>query len=128
MTESQAIEKVVRTFVRGLQEGNIALLAQHFTQDAMIHRYEGGRCHSCSPEDFLAHLEPHPAPEVAGLALQGLDHAGDVAHAYLRHAEAGVTVTDYIALEKVRGQWKIAGRSFHAEPAGRARAPDRAAA
>lgn len=118
MTESQAIEKVVRTFVKGLQEGNIALLAQHFTRDAMIHRYEGGRCDSRSPEDFLATLEPLPAPDVAGMALQGLDYAGDVAHVYVRHAGGGATVTDYIALEKTGGQWKIAGRAFHHEPDG----------
>lgn len=128
MTESQAIEKVVRAFVRGLQEGNIALLAQHFTRDAMIHRYEGGRCESRSPEDFLSTLEPLPAPDVAGLALQGLDYADDVAHVYVRHAEQGATVTDYIALEKVGGQWKIASRSFHYEPAGAAIEPGRQAA
>lgn len=128
MIESQAIKKVIQAFVRGLQEGNIPLLAQHFTTEAMIHRYEGGRCETRSPEDFLASLEPLPALDVAGLALQGLDYEGDVAHAYVRHAEAGATVTDYIALEKVGGQWKISGRSFHHEPAGRALAPDRQAA
>lgn len=126
--ESQAIEKVVRAFVKGLQEGDIALLAQHFTRDALIHRYEGGRCESRSPEDFLATLEPLPSPDVAGMALQGLEHGGDVAHVYVRHAADGATVTDYLALEKVAGQWKIASRSFHLEPAGAIVAPGRQAA
>lgn len=128
MVESQAIKKVIEAFVKGLQEGNIPLLAQYFTRDAMIHRYEGGRCETRSPEDFLAALEPLPAPDVAGLALQGIDYAGDVAHAYVRHAEGGVAITDYIALEKIGGQWKIAGRAFHHEPAGCALGPDRQAA
>lgn len=128
MIESQAIKKVIQAFVRGLQEGNIPLLAQHFTTDAMIHRYEGGRCETRNPEDFLSSLEPLPAPDVAGLALQGLDYEGDVAHAYVRHAAGGATVTDYIALEKVNGQWKIAGRSYHHDPASRAIVPGRQAA
>lgn len=128
MIESQAIKQVVYAFVRGLQEGNIPLLAQHFTTDAMIHHYEGGRCETRRPEDFLASLEPLPTLDVAGLAFQGLDYEGDVAHAYLRHPEGGATVTDYIALEKVGGQWKIAGRSFHHEPVGRVIEPGRQAA
>lgn len=124
MIESQAIKKVIEAFVKGLQEGNIPLLAQSFTTDARIHRYEGGRCETRSLEDFLAALEPLPVPDVAGLALQGLDYAGDVAHAYVRHAEGGVAITDYIALEKVGGLWKIAGRAFHHDPVGCAREPD----
>lgn len=125
---SQSIEKVVRTFVKGLQEGNPELLRQLFTADAELHFYQGGRCQTRRPADFLAGLAPQAAPEVATLTLQGLDHAGDVGHAYLRHAQGGVALTEYLSLRHEAGGWKIASRSWHAEPAGAASAPDRQAA
>lgn len=128
MTESQSIEKVVRTFVQGLQEGNPELLQQLFTADAELHFYQGGRCQTRTPADFLASLSPQAAPEVATVTLQGLEHAGDVGHAYLRHAQGGVALTEYLCLSREGAQWKIASRSWHAEPAGAATAPDRQAA
>ncbi|HEX4870424.1 MAG TPA: nuclear transport factor 2 family protein [Moraxellaceae bacterium] len=128
MTETQSVERVVRAFVQGLQEGNVPLLQQHLAREATINRYQGGRRESLAPDAWLATLAPRHPPEVAGLALQGIEAAGDVAHAYLCHVLDGHRYTCYLALEKREGAWKITSRSYHQEPASDAVAPGRQAA
>lgn len=122
---SQSIEKVVKTFVMGLQEGDIPLLMQQFTTDAVIQYYGGGCCETRSPADYFASL---PRTAASGCRIEGIDALGDVAHAYVSYVQGGSAITDYLALRQVDGAWKIASRSFHADPIGDAMAPGRQAA
>lgn len=125
MIASQSIEKVVKTFVMGLQDGDIPLLMQQFTTDAVIQHYEAGRCETHRPVDFFASLTRTAG---SGCRIEGIDACGDVGHAYVSHVQGDCAITDYLALQQVDGAWKIASRSFHADPIGDAIAPDRQAA
>jgi ketosteroid isomerase-like protein len=125
---SQSIEKVVRAFVKGLQEGDIPLLMQHFTTDAVIQYYEGGRCETRRPADYFANLSRFSRTAGSDCRIEGIDTLGDVAHAYVSYVQSGRAITDYLALQQVDGAWKIASRSFHADPLGDALTPGRQAA
>lgn len=128
MIASQSIEKVVRAFVTGLQEGDIPLLMQHVTTDAVIQYYEGGCCETRRPADYFATLSRFSRTPASGCRIEGIDTLGDVAHAYVSYVQGGCAITDYLALQQVDGAWKITSRSFHADPLGDALAPGRRAA
>lgn len=128
MIASQSIEKVVKAFVMGLQEGDIPLLMQQFTTDAVIQHYEDGRCETRGAADYFASLSRFARTPMAGCRLEGIDTLGDVAHAYVSYVLGGCAITDYLVLQQVDGAWKIASRSFHADPLGDALEPGRRAA
>jgi hypothetical protein len=117
-SEIKAASEPLAAYIKAQETGNGDLIRQAFHKDAKIVGYFRGSFVAWSVEEYAARFSGKPADDEAKRKrrFEIIDLTGDAAVGKVTLEYPTVTFTDYMALLKVDGVWKIMGKSFHAAP------------
>lgn len=116
-TELAAAQMPLEKYVRAHETGNSDFIFEAFHPDAKIIGYIDGQFLNLSVEDFAKRFSGSPAEDEAERrrAIEILDITGSAATGKVVLDYPAIKFTDYMALLKIDGEWKIVNKSFHAE-------------
>ena len=121
MTDKEAIEGVVQTYLEGLYEGDASKIASAFhPTSALTSISEEGEL-AITPRDvWLNNVRNRPSPKQRGLSrhdeVLSIDLAGPtMAYVKLRCAIPPRFFTDQLSLLKIDGRWQVAQKVFMTE-------------
>ena len=116
--EAAAARIPLENYINAHATGNADYIRKAFFPDAKIMAFRDGKLLNLSVDEFASRFSGKPAPDesqrkrrIDSLSITG--NAG-VARIVLDYPDA--TLTDYMSLLKVNGEWKIVNKVFHAEP------------
>jgi hypothetical protein len=117
--EEAAARVPLELYMRGHAEDNAAHMRAAFLPTARIESVRGGPLTSWTLDVYCQRFKGQPAPDEAQRrrTIDALDIHGTAASARVTLVHGGVTFTDYFVLLKTEGGWKIASKTFHADPA-----------
>ena len=118
-SEAEAAARVpLESYISAHATGNPDYIRKAFFPDAKIMAYRDGKLLNLSVEEFASRFSGKPAADESQRKrrIDSLDITGNagVARIVLDYPDA--TLTDYMSLLKVNGEWKIVNKVFHAEP------------
>lgn len=121
MTDKEAIEGVVQTYLEGLYEGDATKIASAFhPTSALTSISEEGEL-AITPRDvWLNNVRNRPSPKQRGLSrhdeVLSIDLVGPtMAYVKLRCAIPPRFFTDQLSLLKIDGRWQVAQKVFMTE-------------
>lgn len=93
-------------------------IRQAFHPDAKIMSIRDGKLMSLTAEEFAARFNGKPAPDEAKRKrwIDSVEVIGDTAVGKIILDYPNAKLTDYMALHKIGGDWKIVHKSFQSEP------------
>lgn len=117
MSDYEAVETVVRSFVSGLYEGDVARVQAQFAKDAVNNGYYEGECIRQDLHGYISVVKRMPPPalmdEEVDVHITSLEVTDNVAMARVRYLYEALYYTDHLGLMKLDGYWKIVSRLFH---------------
>lgn len=117
MSDYEAVETVVKAFVAGLHEGDVARVQAQFAKDAVVNGYYEGECIRQNLQGYIGVVKRNPPPalldEEVDVHLTAVDVTGNVAMVRVRYLYEALVYTDHLSLLKIDGDWKIVSRLFH---------------
>ncbi|QPF76392.1 nuclear transport factor 2 family protein [Roseateles sp. DAIF2] len=116
-TEIDAAQVPLQHYVLAHATGNPELIHQAFAEGARVTGHINGELISWSVAEYAARFTGKPAADESqrSRSFEILDLAGDAAVAKVVLDYPTVRFVDHMALLKVAGQWRIVGKSFHAQ-------------
>jgi len=120
MSERQAIEAVVKTYLDGLYEGDTEKLARVFHPTSALAHDMGGELKVVPRDEWLEAVRNRPTPLSQGLPrhdeILQIDQAGPTtAFVKVKCAIPPRFFTDYLSLLKIDGRWQVAQKVFAVE-------------
>jgi len=120
MTDREAIEAVVRTYLDGLYEGDADKLAAAFHPTSALTQWWEGELKITPRDAWLEAVRARPSPKSQGLArsdeVLSVDVVGpDMALVKLRCAIPPRHFTDLLSLLRIEGRWQVAQKVFMTE-------------
>ena len=116
--EAAAARVPLESYINAHATGNPDYIRKAFFPDAKIMAYRDGKLLNLSVEEFASRFNGKPAADEAQRKrrIESLDITGNagVARIVLDYPDA--TLTDYMSLLKVDGEWKIVNKVFNVEP------------
>jgi hypothetical protein len=114
--EEPAVRKALGYYLEGHATGKGSAHAQAFHPDAKLFFNRDGKFTQVTSADYIARATGAPAPDEAQRKrrIDFIDVTGDAAVARITLEYPGVTMTDYMSLLKVDGEWRIVNKIFHA--------------
>jgi hypothetical protein len=114
--EEPAVRKALGYYLEGHATGKGSAYAQVFHPDAKLFFNRDGKFSQVTSADYIARATGAPAPDEAQRKrrIDFIDVTGDAAVARITLEYPGVTMTDYMSLIKVDGEWRIVNKIFHA--------------
>lgn len=127
MSERDAIEATVRTYLDGLYEGDPDKLASVFHPTSALTHDQGGKLTVIPRDQWLEMVRNRPTPKAQGLSrhdeIVSVDRAGPTtAFVKVKCAIPPRFFTDYLSLLKIDGRWQVAQKVFATEMREQARA------
>lgn len=127
MSERDAIEATVRTYLDGLYEGDPDKLASVFHPTSALTHDQGGKLTVIPRDQWLEMVRNRPTPKAQGLSrhdeIVSVDQAGPTtAFVKVKCAIPPRFFTDYLSLLKIDGRWQVAQKVFATEMREQARA------
>lgn len=117
MSELQAIESQILAYFQGLHEGNIDLIQKVFLPAAEIFGYYEGDKVTLKLHEYLNILKRMSPPvmldEEFDMRIDGIDQIGLIASVRTRYLFQALRYTEYLALMKIDGEWRIVNKTFH---------------
>ena len=116
--EAAAARVPLESYINAHATGNPDYIRKAFFPDAKIMAFRDGKLLNLSVEEFASRFSGKPAADESQRKrrIDSLDITGNagVARIVLDYPDA--TLTDYMSLLKVDGEWKIVNKVFNAEP------------
>lgn len=116
--DAAAARVPLESYISAHATGNPDYIRKAFFADAKIMAWRDGKLLNLSVEEFASRFSGKPAADESQRKrrIESLDITGNagVARIVLDYPDA--TLTDYMSLLKVNGEWKIVNKAFHAEP------------
>jgi hypothetical protein len=114
--EEPAVRKAVGYYLEGHATGQGAAFAKGFHPDAKLFFNRDGKFSQLTSAEYIARAAGKPADDEAQRKrrIDFVDVTGDAAVAKITLEYPGVTLTDYMSLIKVDGEWRIVNKIFHA--------------
>lgn len=116
--EAVAARVPLESYINAHATGNPEYIRKAFFPDAKILAFRDGKLLNLSVEEFASRFSGKPAADEAQRKrrVDSLDITGNagVARIVLDYPDA--TLTDYMSLLKVNGEWKIVNKVFNVEP------------
>jgi hypothetical protein len=116
--ETAAARIPLESYINAHATGNPDYIRKAFFPEAKIMAFRDGKLLNLSVEEFASRFSGKPATDESQRKrrIESLDITGNagVARIVLDYPDA--TLTDYMSLLKVNGEWKIVNKVFHAEP------------
>jgi hypothetical protein len=119
--EAAAARIPLEHYINAHATGNPDYIRKAFFPSAKIMAFRDGKVLNLSVEEFASRFSGKPAPDESQRKrrIDSLDITGNagVARIVLDYPDA--TLTDYMSLLKIDGEWKIVNKVFNAEPKGK---------
>jgi hypothetical protein len=114
--EEPAVRKALGYYLEGHATGQGAAFARAFQPEAKLFFNRDGKFSQLTSADYIARAPGKPADDEAQRKrrIDFIDVTGDAAVAKITLEYPGVTLTDYMSLIKVDGEWRIVNKIFHA--------------
>jgi hypothetical protein len=105
-------------YLRGHVTGDGTHMRKAFLPTAHIEGLRGGKFNSWTLDQYAALFEGKAAPDEAKRKrwIEKVEVTGTAAIATLRFDYPTVTITDYMVLLKVDGEWRIANKVYSSQP------------
>jgi len=119
--DRKLIEETVQLYFDGLYYGDVEKLKLAFHPAATVAGYFKGTPNLVPLEAFLKRVAERQSPKEAGEAydmrIASIDTKGQVGFVKVEDLYVGLRFTDYLALYKVDGKWRIISKGYYHEPA-----------
>jgi hypothetical protein len=117
-SEEAAIRAAIEHYFRAHATGEGTHLLQAFRPELRMMWVKDGALQSRTRDEFIAGFSGKPAEDEAQRkrTIEMIDVTGNAAVAKLKLDYPKTTLTDYFALLKVDGEWKVVNKIFHGEP------------
>lgn len=120
MTDREAIEAAVHTYLDGLYEGDADKIAAVFHQTSALTQMFDGKLVITPRDEWLAAVRTRPSPKSRGLdrhdRILSIDQPGpDMAFVKLACAIPPRFFTDQLNFLKIDGRWQVAQKVFMTE-------------
>jgi hypothetical protein len=119
--EEAAVRTALGYYLEGHATGQGSAFAKVFHPESKLFFNRDGKFSQVTSAEYIARAPGKPADDEAQRRrrIDFVDVTGDAAVAKLTLEYPGVTLTDYMSLIKVDGEWRIVNKIFHAERAAR---------
>lgn len=116
-TEDAAVRAAIEHYFQGHATGDGAHFRKVFHPESKLFFMREGKFAQRTSEEYIAGASGKPAEDEAQRkrAIDWIDVTGDTAVVKLTLTYPAVTFTDYMALLKIDGEWKIVNKMFHAD-------------
>lgn len=116
--EEAAVRQPLELYLCGHAEDNAAHMRAAFLPTARLESVREGPVTSWDLDFYCQRFQNRPAPDESTRrrSIDWLDITGSSAMAKLTLVHGSVTFTDYLVLLKTTQGWKIAHKTFHAQP------------
>jgi hypothetical protein len=117
-SEDAAVRRPLESYFRGQATGEGRYIREAFWPEGQLVFVKDGKLTTLSAEAFAARFSGKPSPHAAQVrrSIERVEVAGDAATATLVLDGPTHRITDYMTLLKLKGEWRIISKSFHAEP------------
>jgi hypothetical protein len=117
-SDEEAIRATIERYFEGHRTGHGDAAASAFHPIARLAWIREGALTTRSLEEYLAGFSGRPADDEdrRRRRVVNVDVAGDAAVARLELDYPDATITDFMTLLEVDGEWKIVHKSFHVQP------------
>lgn len=114
--EEAGVRKALGYYLEGHATGQGAAYAKAFHPDAKLFFNRDGKFSQLTSAEYIARAPGKPPDDEAQRKrrIDFVDVTGDAAVAKITLEYPGVTLTDYMSLVKVDGEWRIVNKIFHA--------------
>ncbi|HXE58997.1 MAG TPA: nuclear transport factor 2 family protein [Gemmatimonadales bacterium] len=113
--DEAAIRQTIQYYFDGGTRADSATLAKAFHPEARMLFVREGTLAVVPVGEYIARVgsgKPAPADDPTRKRIVSIDVTGDAAVARLEITRPGQTITDYMSLLKVGGEWKIVNKIF----------------
>jgi Putative lumazine-binding len=116
--EAAAARIPLENYINAHATGNPDYIRKAFFPDAKIMAFRDGKLLNLSVEEFASRFSGKPAGDESQRKrrIDSLDITGNTGVARIVLDYPDTTLTDYMSLLKVDGEWKIVNKVFNAEP------------
>jgi hypothetical protein len=116
--DETAVRQAIEHYFRGHATGQGEHFRKVFHQEAKLFAVREGKFWQLTSEEYIARASGKPAPDEAQRKrfVESVDVAGNAAVAKVILDYLGATLTDYMSLLKIDGEWKIVNKTFHSKP------------
>lgn len=113
-TEHGAITSAVQLYVDGARTGDVDRLKQAFDERAWMFGTLGGQRVDIPITEMIAMVEKQPMGETYEARITSVEQVGDAAIATVEESGCwgSVSFTDFFALSKIDGEWKVVSKVF----------------
>ena len=114
--EDAAVRAAIEHYFQGHATGDGAHFRKVFHPESKLVFVREGKYAQRTSEEYISGASGKPAADEAERkrAIDWIDVTGDTAVVKLTLTYPAVTFTDYMALLKIDGEWKIVNKMFHA--------------
>lgn len=115
--EDAAVRAAIEHYFQGHATGDGAHFRKVFHPESKLVFVREGKYAQRTSEEYISGSSGKPAADEAQRkrAIDWIDVTGDTAVVKLTLTYPAVTFTDYMALLKIDGEWKIVNKMFHAD-------------
>jgi len=116
--EEQAVRKPLEQYILAHATGKPEYILQAFSSDAKIQFVRDGKLTQFTRDEFAARFSGKPEADEAQRVrrIASVEVTGNAARATIVLEYPKVTLTDYMSLLKIDGEWKIVNKIFNAQP------------
>ena len=116
--EATAARVPLENYINAHATGNPDYIRKAFFPDAKIMAFRDGKLLNLSVEEFASRFSGKPAADESERKrrIDSLDITGNAGVARIVLDYPDTTLTDYMSLLKVDGEWKIVNKVFNADP------------
>ena len=116
--EEQAVRKPLEEYILAHATGKPEYILQAFSPEARILFVRDGKFTQFTRDEFAARFsgKPEPDEDKRVRRIANVEVTGNAARATIVLDYPKVTLTDYMSLLKIDGEWKIVNKIFNAQP------------
>ena len=117
-TEEAAVREAVNHYLLGHATGDGAHFKVLFHPESKLFFIRDGQFTQLTSADYIARAAGKPAADEAqrNRWISSVDITGTAAVARIVLDYPSATLTDYLSLLKINGEWKVVNKIFHSEP------------
>ncbi len=117
-SDADAARVPLENYLKAHATGEGEYIRKAFHPDAKIMSYRDGKFQQLTAAEFAARFSGKPAADEAQRKrrIVNLDIVGNTATAKIELDYPNALITDYMALMKIDGEWKIVNKIFYVEP------------
>jgi len=117
-TDTEGASVPVANYIKAHATGDAAYIRKAFHPDAKIYSYRDGKLQALTVDEFAKLFPGKPAAneDQRVRRIESIDVAGVAGTAKVYLDYPNVAFTDYMALLKVDGEWKIINKTFNSVP------------